>query len=107
MAKTALVVSGGGSKGAFAVGVIKYLTENRPDIKFDTFCGTSTGSLMLPLVALGEMALLEELYTTKTTQDIILTGNIVNRFVRANSYTMQPLWPGRSPPSIQMSVLKN
>lgn len=92
MAKTALVVSGGGSKGAFAVGVIKYLTENRPDIKFDTFCGTSTGSLMLPLVALGEMSLLEELYTTKTTEDIILTGNIVNRFTRANSlYDASPL----------------
>jgi predicted acylesterase/phospholipase RssA len=92
MGKTALVVSGGGAKGAFAVGVVKYITENRPDIKFDTLCGTSTGSLMMPLVALGEMALLEEMYTTKTTADIIITGNIVNRFVRANSlYDASPL----------------
>lgn len=92
MAKTALVVSGGGSKGAFAVGVVKYIRENRPDIKFDTLCGTSTGSLMLPLVALDEMALLEEIYTTKTTSDVVITGNVVNRFVRANSlYDAAPL----------------
>ncbi|KAA2240512.1 patatin-like phospholipase family protein [Chitinophaga agrisoli] len=92
MAKTALVVSGGGSKGAFAVGVIKYLTENRPDIQFDTLCGTSTGSLIVPLVALGETNLLEILYTTQTTADVVLTGNILNRFLRANSlYDATPL----------------
>jgi len=92
MGKTALVVSGGGSRGAFAVGVVKYLAENRPDIQFDTLCGTSTGALMLPLVALDEIALLETLYTTKTTADVILTGNIVNRFMRANSlYDVAPL----------------
>ncbi len=92
MAKTALVVSGGGSKGAFAVGVIKYLTENRPDIQFDTLCGTSTGSLIVPLVALGETNLLETLYTTQTTADVVLTGNILNRFLRANSlYDATPL----------------
>lgn len=80
MGKTALVVSGGGSKGAFAVGVIKYITENRPDIQFDTLCGTSTGALMIPLVALGQMSQLEKLYTTNKTENIILTGNIANRF---------------------------
>jgi predicted acylesterase/phospholipase RssA len=92
MAKTALVISGGGSKGAFAVGVIKYLAENRPDIQFNTLCGTSTGSLIAPLVALGEIDLLETIYTTQTTADVVITGNILNRFARANSlYDASPL----------------
>jgi NTE family protein len=85
MAKTALVVSGGGAKGAFAIGVIKYMTAHHPEIQFDTLCGTSTGSLMVPLVALGEIALLERLYTTTTTENVIVTGNVLNRFARANS----------------------
>jgi len=92
MGKTALVVSGGGSKGAFAVGVIKYIQANLPAIKFDTFCGTSTGSLIVPLVAMGEMDLLEKLYTTKKTEDIILTGNVINRFINNNSlFNVSPL----------------
>lgn len=85
MAKTALVVSGGGSKGAFAVGVIKYMTAHHPEIQFDTLCGTSTGSLMIPLVALGEMPLLERLYTTTSTEGVVITGNVLNRFARSNS----------------------
>lgn len=92
MAKTALVVSGGGSKGAFAVGVVKYLAENRPDIQFDTLCGTSTGSLIVPMAALGEIGVLETIYTTQTTADVVITGNILNRFARANSlYDAGPL----------------
>ncbi|MCK5797226.1 MAG: patatin-like phospholipase family protein, partial [Deltaproteobacteria bacterium] len=42
--RTALVVSGGGSKGAFAVGAIEVLRERGTD--FDLICGTSTGSLI-------------------------------------------------------------
>ena len=57
----ALVISGGGSKGAFAVGVIKRLQQEYPGLEFDMFVGTSTGSLIVPLVAMGEMATLEQL----------------------------------------------
>ncbi|MES2730187.1 MAG: patatin-like phospholipase family protein [Bacteroidota bacterium] len=89
--RTALVVSGGGSKGAFAVGVIKYILKNTP-IRFDLFCGTSTGSLIVPLVALGELDLLETIYTTKKTEDIILTGNVIKRFAQNNSlFDAKPL----------------
>jgi predicted acylesterase/phospholipase RssA len=93
MAHTALVISGGGSKGAFAVGVLKYMAAT-PRIKFDTLCGTSTGSLIVPLAALGEINLLEKLYTTHKTSDIITTGNVIGRFAGKDTYSLfdaQPL----------------
>jgi predicted patatin/cPLA2 family phospholipase len=50
----ALVISGGGSKGAFAGGVAQYLLENKKN-KYDLFIGTSTGSLLISHLALGEI----------------------------------------------------
>ena len=44
--KKALVISGGGSKGAFAGGVAQYLMEEDGQ-KYDLFLGTSTGSLLV------------------------------------------------------------
>ena len=67
--KTALAISGGGSKGAFAVGVIEVLREE--GYTFDLISGTSTGSLIAPLVAIDDIDTLVELYTTITTKDII------------------------------------
>lgn len=93
MSKTALVISGGGSKGAFAVGVLKYMAAT-PKIQFDTLCGTSTGSLIIPLAAIGEINLLEKLYTTHVTSDIVITGNVINRFAGKDTYSLfdaQPL----------------
>jgi len=39
----ALVISGGGSKGAFAGGVAQYLLEEKKKKEYDLFIGTSTG----------------------------------------------------------------
>ena len=50
----ALVISGGGSKGAFAGGVAQYLLEIEKN-KYDIFIGTSTGSLLIPHLALGNI----------------------------------------------------
>jgi NTE family protein len=92
MGKRALVISGGGCKGAFAVGVIKDLAANFPDISFDVFVGTSTGSLISPLAALEEIGLLEQLYTTVTTDNIIVKGNILTRLLGDNSlFDARPL----------------
>jgi NTE family protein len=92
MSKTALVVSGGGSKGAFAVGVLKQLAASFPKISFDMYIGTSTGSLIVPLVAAGQLALLENIYTTVTTAQIITMGNVVTRLLTAPSlYDATPL----------------
>lgn len=47
----ALVISGGGSKGAFAGGVAQYLIEEEKR-NYDLFLGTSTGSLLVSHLAL-------------------------------------------------------
>lgn len=65
----ALVVSGGGAHGAFAVGVIKKLDEAGK--AFDLVAGTSTGALITPLVATGEIELLESMYANAETDDLL------------------------------------
>lgn len=59
----ALVISGGGSKGAFAGGVAQYLIE---DLKrnYDLFLGTSTGSLLVPHLALSKCDKIKAVYTS-------------------------------------------
>ncbi len=88
----ALVVSGGGSKGAFAVGAIKKLSIVYPNLDYDFFVGTSTGSLIVPLVALNELALLEELYTTFKTSDIVRKFNLGDRLNEHSVFDTTPLW---------------
>ena len=71
--KKALVISGGGSKGAFAGGVAQYLMQNEKK-KYDLFLGTSTGSLMVSHLALGMIDELKELYTN-VNQKTIFSNN--------------------------------
>jgi len=89
--KKALVISGGGSKGAFAVGVYKHLIENY-SLDFDVLVGTSTGALIVPLAALGKTELLEKLYTTQKTENIIIRDNIGNRLDKDSIFDVTPLW---------------
>jgi len=63
-----LVVSGGGSRGAWGAGFAKYLTQRYGTYK--TAFGTSTGSLMIPLIITNEFDRLEEGYTSVTQKDI-------------------------------------
>lgn len=65
----ALVISGGGSKGAFAGGVAQYLIEEQGN-KYDLFLGTSTGSLLIPHLAGGNVEKLYDLYTNVTQHKI-------------------------------------
>jgi NTE family protein len=88
----ALVISGGGSKGAFAVGVIKRLLKEYPLLDFDIYVGTSTGSLIAPLAAMGAYDLLEELYTTIKTEDIIKKSNLGDRLNQHSIFDATPLW---------------
>jgi len=67
--KKALVISGGGSKGAFAGGVAEYLMNIKKN-EYDLFLGTSTGSLMVSHLALGRLQDLKELYTSVDQQSI-------------------------------------
>ncbi|WP_247233434.1 patatin-like phospholipase family protein [Telluribacter sp. SYSU D00476] len=92
MAKTALVVSGGGSRGAFAVGALEYIQNHvRPVDQFDIYCGTSTGSLIVPLAACGELQLLRRLYTTTRQNDVLILGGITNLARSISLHDAQPL----------------
>ncbi len=67
----ALVISGGGSKGAFAGGVAQYLIE---ELKrdYDLFLGTSTGSLLISHLALKKAEKIRQIYTS-VNQDSIFS----------------------------------
>jgi len=90
--KNALVVSGGGSKGAFSVGVIKDLIETY-HLDFDILVGTSTGALIAPLAALGRIDKLVELYTTVNNDKIIKKYNFGERVLNGDIsiFTFGPL----------------
>lgn len=65
----ALVISGGGSKGAFAGGLAEYLiTVQKQEYKI--FIGSSTGSLLVPLLAIGKIEKLKTIFTSVTQEDI-------------------------------------
>ncbi|CAN5474294.1 hypothetical protein BH24GEM3_BH24GEM3_01870 [soil metagenome] len=68
--KRALVLSGGGSKGAFAAGAIKHLMVNRR-LHFDMAIGTSTGALLAPLVATRDVADLLNIYENVENQHVL------------------------------------
>src|SRR5438045_8843087 len=64
-----VVIYGGGSKGAVAVGVAEYLiSQCKKDYKL--FIGTSTGSLLIPFLALGDIERIKKIYTTIRQEDI-------------------------------------
>ena len=65
----ALVISGGGSKGAFAGGVAQHLMRDRGK-EYDIFVGTSTGSLLVPLLASEEFERIKHAYTNTCQSDI-------------------------------------
>ncbi|WP_034257764.1 patatin-like phospholipase family protein [Altibacter lentus] len=65
----ALVISGGGSKGAFAGGVAQYLIEELFH-NYDLFVGTSTGSLLISHLALHKVEKIKEVYTSVNQNSI-------------------------------------
>ncbi len=65
----ALVISGGGSKGAFAGGIAEYLVRDCGNT-YDILVGCSTGSLLLPHLAIGKVDKIKKIYTSVTQKDI-------------------------------------
>ncbi|WP_298475811.1 patatin-like phospholipase family protein [uncultured Maribacter sp.] len=65
----ALVISGGGSKGAFAGGVSEYLMQ-KLGYTYDLFLGTSTGSLLISHLALQKIDKIKEVYTSVNQKSI-------------------------------------
>ncbi|MCB9202831.1 MAG: patatin-like phospholipase family protein [Flavobacteriales bacterium] len=69
MKKRALVISGGGSKGAFAGGMIEFLITQMK-LEYDLFIGTSTGALLTTLFASEQLELAKKAFTTTSQEDI-------------------------------------
>jgi len=67
--KKALVISGGGSKGAFAGGVAQYLIQNL-GVNYDMFVGSSTGSLLISHLAAGNIEEIKNLYSSTSQPDV-------------------------------------
>lgn len=63
--KTALLISGGGSWGAFGGGTLARLNK-----EYNTVIGVSTGSLLAPMTALREWEILKRGYTTVTNANV-------------------------------------
>lgn len=74
----ALVISGGGSKGAFAGGVAQHLmqVENR---NYDLFLGTSTGSLLIPHLSIAKVDKVKHIYTNVNQHSIFSLNPFVVR----------------------------
>ena len=69
MSKSALVISGGGSKGAFAGGIAQYLIEETKQ-HYDLFLGTSTGSLLISHLALNKIKEIKKAFTSVSQSDV-------------------------------------
>lgn len=64
-----LVIGGGGARGAWGAGYAKFLAK-RNGTPYKVAFGTSTGSLMIPLIVTDNFARLEEAYTSVTQKSI-------------------------------------
>lgn len=79
--RTALVLSGGGAKGAFEAGVIDGLRAG--GVSFDVVSGTSAGGLNAAAVAVGlPPSELIELWTTLESRDVYRVRRDVHRLLR-------------------------
>ena len=74
-----LLLSGGGSDGAFGAGVLVGWTESGSRPKFDIVTGVSTGALMATLAFLGPQhdPDLRRLYTEVTTKQVLKTRGLL------------------------------
>ncbi len=73
-----LVISGGGSKGAFAGGVAEFLMKEAKH-DYQVLVGSSTGSLLIPHLALGNIDKLKEIYTNVNQNDIFSLNPFIKR----------------------------
>lgn len=91
MARKALLMSGGGAKGAFTVGALDVLF-NEKNLDFDIISGTSTGSLITALARPERIQDLKQIYTTVTNDDILRNTNLLSN-IRYNRAYIYDTWP--------------
>jgi predicted patatin/cPLA2 family phospholipase len=81
----ALVISGGGSKGAFAGGVAQYLMEVKKK-EYDMFVGTSTGSLLIPFLANDQIQRIYDIYTGVNQRKIFSNSPFIVKKKKGREY---------------------
>lgn len=81
-----LITSGGGAKGAFSVGVLNYLKNEKQITHFDMISGTSTGALIASLAAIGRIDELREVYLNTTNGNILEPLNLFDTVISGNNY---------------------
>lgn len=79
----ALVISGGGSKGAFAGGVAQFLIKEERR-QYDLFVGTSTGSLLISHLALSKLDKIKEIYSNVNQDSIFNNCPFVIKKIHGN-----------------------
>jgi len=95
--KRALVLSGGGAKGAFQVGALKWLIKKK-GWDFDVIAGVSVGALNATMVALGKFDRLEAIWDTIQNKSVYTGyGGKISLFLKAltgsaSIYDNTPLW---------------
>jgi NTE family protein len=84
----ALILSGGGSKGAYVGGMLEYmkLVDGR---EYELYLGTSTGTLLQTLTSINRFDKLKEAYTSITLDDI---------------YRVSPFKPGKDPENPKINL---
>ncbi len=77
-----LVISGGGSDGAFGAGLLNGWSQRGDRPEFTVVTGVSTGALMAPFAFLGPShdRVLKEFYTRYSTKDIIRPTVLAPRY---------------------------
>lgn len=76
MSNVGLVLSGGGGKGAYQIGVWKALREYGIDNNITAVAGTSVGALNTVLFASGNLEMAEKIWCNLTTDTILSMKNI-------------------------------
>ncbi len=89
--KKALALSGGGSKGAYTVGVLKKWVQEEGR-EYDIVAGASTGALIAPMVLLNDIERLENIYTSVRTTDIYTLRPLTKILSSTSLTSTLPLW---------------
>ncbi|HRH71385.1 MAG TPA: patatin-like phospholipase family protein [Flavobacteriales bacterium] len=82
----AIIMSGGGAKGAFTVGALKYLSGKGLLDDLDLISGTSTGSLIAAMYCAGEIKVLEDVYRNVEQDDILWYSSIPENIMEKNTW---------------------
>ncbi len=89
----ALVISGGGAKGAYAVGFLDHIQNVNPSglPDFSIYVGTSTGALIVPFMALNKLPDLVDIFTTTEDADVMFQRDLRGITSKLSFFNTDPL----------------